>query len=279
MKFTKMEGLGNDYVYVNGFEVDVADPPALSRAVSDRHFGVGSDGLIRILPSERADVRMEMFNADGSRSEMCGNGLRCVGYYAWRHGLVAGREMVIETGTGILPLVVLEETGAGRALVRIEMGVPRLNRPQIPMTGPDERAVDVPVKVLAETLRLTAVSMGNPHAVVYVDDARTDPVERFGPALERHELVPNRVNAEFVEVISRNEVIQRTWERGSGETMACGTGAAAVTVAGVLTGRTGSPLTLHLTGGDLEVEWDGRGTVRQTGPAVMVFEGDWPERV
>jgi diaminopimelate epimerase len=279
MRFHKMEGLGNDYVYLNGFEVDVVDPSALAKRISDRHFGVGSDGLILLLPSERADLRMEMRNADGSWGEMCGNGLRCVGYLARRLGLVESREMVVETGAGLLPVTVLAEEGTNRARVRIEMGVPRLSRPEIPMIGPDERVLDAPLEVAGETLRITAVSMGNPHAVTYVSDARAFPVERFGPALETHPAFPNRTNAEFVQVVSQTEVIQRTWERGSGETMACGTGAAAVTVAGILTGRTGSPLTVHLPGGDLLVEWDGEGPVRQTGPAVHVFSGEWPDGV
>jgi diaminopimelate epimerase len=275
MRFTKMEGLGNDYVYVNGFEVEVADPPELARAISDRHFGVGSDGLILILPSETADVRMEMWNADGSRAEMCGNGLRCVGAFAHRHGLVDRDEMVVETGAGPLEMAVLETDGL-RARVRIELGRPRLERSEIPMLGDPGRVIEEPVEAAGEPLRIPAVSMGNPHAVSYVDDVAGFPVERVGAALETHPAFPNRVNAEFVEVRSETEVVQRTWERGTGETKACGTGAAAVAVAGVLTGRTTSPLTVHLLGGDLLVEWDGDGPVRQTGPAVEVFTGDWP---
>ncbi len=275
LPFTKMEGLGNDYVYVDGGRVEVEDPASLARAMSDRHFGIGADGLILILPSNVADIRMEMYNADGSRSEMCGNGLRCVGYYAMKHGLVANAEMVVETGTGMLPLTVLEETGEQGALVRTELGVPILEREQIPMTGAPGRVIDEPIRLYGETFRLTAVSMGNPHAVIYVRDAAGLQIERLGPALEQHPLFPHRVNAEFVEVVSETEVIQRTWERGTGETLACGTGAAAVTVAGILTARTSSPLTVHLVGGDLLLEWDGRGTVIQTGPATIVFTGEW----
>jgi diaminopimelate epimerase len=273
--FTKMEGLGNDYVYIDGGRVTIEDPPALARAMSDRHFGIGSDGLILILPSDRADIRMEMYNADGSRSEMCGNGLRCVGYYARKHGLVASDEMVVETDAGLLPLAVVEEHGDRTAMVRIEMGVPRLERAQIPMTGAPGRVIDEPIEVDGETFHITAVSMGNPHAVAYVPDAASFPLARFGPALESHPLFPNRVNAEFVEVVSVTEVIQRTWERGTGETLACGTGAAAVTVAGLLTGKSASPLTVHLAGGDLLLSFDGDGPVIQTGPATIVFTGVW----
>jgi diaminopimelate epimerase len=275
MRFTKMEGLGNDYVYVDAFHERVRDPSALAKRVSDRHFGVGSDGLILILPSERADLRMEMYNSDGSRSEMCGNGLRCVGSFAWRRGLVTKTAMTVETGAGILTVEVVGEEGPGRDLVRIAMGVPRLSRAEIPMDGPDGRAVDEPIEVAGRTLRITAVSMGNPHAVSYVDDIDTWPVTAVGPALERHPLFPNRVNAEFVQVRDEHSVYQRTWERGAGETLACGTGAAAVCVAGILTGRTASPLRVRLRGGELLVEWDGEGAVRQTGPAVMVFDGRW----
>ena len=273
--FTKMEGLGNDYIYLDGSKVEVADPPALAKAISDRHFGVGSDGLILILPSQVADIRMEMYNADGSRSEMCGNGLRCVGYYARKHGLVDKDEMVVETGAGLLPLTVVEESNDGSALVRIELGIPRLEREQIPMSGAAGKVIEEPIDVDGETFRITAVSMGNPHAVTYVENAATFPLSRFGPALERHPLFPNRVNAEFVEVVSESEVIQRTWERGAGETLACGTGAAAVTVAGILTGRSRSPLRIHLAGGDLMLEWDGAGPVIQTGPVRIVFTGEW----
>ncbi|MHC4861544.1 MAG: diaminopimelate epimerase [Planctomycetota bacterium] len=277
MRFTKMEGLGNDYVYVNGFEVEVADPSALARLISDRHLGVGSDGLILILPSESADVRMEMFNADGSRAELCGNGLRCVGAFAHRHGLVASPEMTVMTGAGPLGVHVLEADDAGRARVRIELGRPRLDRSEIPMLGSAGRVVREPIEAAGESLRITAVSMGNPHAVTYVDDVAAFPVERIGPALSTHPSFPNRTNVEFVEVRSETEVAQRTWERGTGETRACGTGAAAVTVAGILTGRTGSPVTVHLLGGDLTVEWDGEGPVHQTGPATEVFAGEWPD--
>ncbi len=278
MRFTKMEGLGNDYVYVNGFEEEVSDPAALARRISDRHRGVGSDGLILVLPSDRADLRMEMWNADGSRAEMCGNGLRCVGFFALRNGLAARAEMTVETGAGLLPVRVLESSEL-RARVRVSLGKPRLERAEVPMTGGPGRAVDEPLEVAGETLRITAVSMGNPHAVVFVRDVEGFPVERFGPALEHHPAFPNRVNAEFVEVRGGEEVVQRTWERGTGETMACGTGAAAAAVAGFLTGRTGPRVTVRLRGGDLTLEWDGEGPILQEGPAVHVFHGEWPHPV
>jgi diaminopimelate epimerase len=275
MKFTKMEGIGNDYVYVNGFETEVDDRPEVARKVSDRHFGIGSDGLILLLPSDVADLKMEMYNADGSLSEMCGNGLRCVGFYAFKYGIVSDRSMTVETGAGVLPVELTGVEGQHRATVRIELGEPRLDRHEIPMDGEPGIVANEPIEVDGETLRITAVSMGNPHAVVYVPDTGSYPVERFGPALENHPSFPNRVNVEFVSITSRREVVQRTWERGSGETMACGTGAAAVTVAGIVNNVTDSPLKVHLTGGDLLVEWDGRGPVYQTGAATEVFQGEW----
>jgi len=276
MKFVKMHGAGNDYVYVNAFEETVADPPALAREVSDRHFGIGSDGLILILPSSTADVRMRMFNADGSEAEMCGNGVRCVAKFAYDHGLVKNREIAVETGAGVLALQAFCNDRDRVEKVRVAMGRPRLTRGEIPMTGPvGEQAVDVELTALDRTFRATCVSMGNPHCVVYVDDAAAFPVAAYGPALENHPAFPNRTNVHFVEVVGPGEVRQRTWERGAGETLACGTGAAAVTVTGVLTGRTGRELCCRLDGGDLEMEWTAAGEVFMTGPAVEVFSGDY----
>ncbi len=276
MKFVKMHGAGNDYVYINGFDQPVEDPSGLAAALSDRHFGVGSDGLILILPSKVAAVRMRMFNADGSEAEMCGNGVRCVAKYAYEHGLVAGREIAVETGAGVLTLQLQVNAGNRVEKVRVNMGKPRLTRGEIPMTGPpDEQTVAAAVNILDRTFHLTCLSMGNPHCVVFVDNVGEFPVEKYGPALERHPFFPNRTNVEFVEVISPAEVRQRTWERGAGETLACGTGAAAVTVAGVLNGRTGRLLLNHLPGGDLEMEWAEDGHVFMTGPAVQVFEGEY----
>jgi len=276
MKFTKMHGAGNDYVYVDGFAEAVADPAVLARAVSDRHRGIGGDGLILILPSARADVRMRMFNSDGSEAEMCGNGLRCVAKYAYDHGLVEKFAITIETGAGVLPVEMFANAAGRVERVRVNMGRPRLSRAEIPMTGlAAERVIDQELQVLDRSFRINCVSMGNPHCVIYVDDVASFPVATYGPAIEHHELFPRRTNVEFVQVLSAGEVRQRTWERGAGETLACGTGAAAVTVAGLLTGRTGNRLLNHLTGGDLELTWDGAGAVFMTGPAVEVFTGDY----
>jgi diaminopimelate epimerase len=276
MKFAKMHGAGNDYVYVNGFEETVEDPARLAEEVSDRHFGIGSDGLILILPSAVADLRMRMFNADGSEAEMCGNGIRCVAKYAYDHGLVDSREITVETAAGIKPLQLFVNDRNRVEKVRVNMGRPRLTRGEIPMTGdPDEQVVGQELKVLDRTFHITCVSMGNPHCVIFVDNVAEFPVEKYGPAVERHPLFPNRTNVEFVEAVSETEVRQRTWERGAGETLACGTGASAVTVAGVLTGRTGRTVLNHLTGGDLELEFAADGHVYMTGPAVQVFTGEY----
>ena len=276
MKFTKMHGAGNDYVYIDGFSETVSDPAALARKISDRNFGVGGDGLILILPSEQADVCMRMFNADGSEAEMCGNGVRCVAKYAYDHDLVNKTDITVETGNGVLPLELFTNDTGKVDRVRVNMGTPGLTRADLPMTGPaDEQVIDQELTVLDQTFRITCVSMGNPHCVIYVDDVANFPVERYGTAIENHPLFPQRINVEFVEVLSEREVRQRTWERGSGETLACGTGASAVTVAGMLTGRTGPQLLNHLTGGDLEMAWDGQGEVYMTGPAEEVFTGDY----
>jgi diaminopimelate epimerase len=276
MKFAKMHGAGNDYVYVSGFEETVEDPARLAVEVSDRHFGIGSDGLILILPSAVADLRMRMFNADGSEAEMCGNGVRCVAKYAYDRGLVDKREITVETGAGVLTLQLFANARHRVEKVRVNMGRPRLTRGEIPMTGdPDAQVVNLELKVLDRTFHVTAVSMGNPHCVIFVDNVAEFPVEKYGPAVERHPLFPNRTNVEFVEVVSTAEVRQRTWERGAGETLACGTGASAVTVAGVLTGRTGRKVLNHLSGGDLELEFAEDGHVYMTGPAVQVFEGEY----
>jgi diaminopimelate epimerase len=279
MKFTKMHGAGNDYVYVDGIAETVADPAALAREVSDRHFGIGGDGLILILPSTVADLRMRIFNADGSEAEMCGNGLRCVAKYAYDHGLVGTLAMTVETGAGLLPVEMIGNAAGQIDRVRVRMGRPRLTRAEIPMSGPpQEQVIDQELPVLDHTLRISCVSMGNPHCVIFVDDVTNFPVASFGPAIEHHPLFPRRTNVEFVQVLSAGEVRQRTWERGAGETLACGTGAAAVTVAGLLTGRTGPRLLNHLAGGDLEMAWDGAGEVVMTGPAVEVFSGEYRPR-
>jgi diaminopimelate epimerase len=274
MKFAKMHGAGNDYVYVNCFEETIADPAALARQVSNRNFGIGSDGLILIMPSEVADVCMRMFNSDGSESEMCGNGIRCVAKYAYDHGLVTKQEITAETGAGILTLQLFTNEAGKVDRVRVNMGQPRLTRGQIPMTGnADQQVINQELKVLDRTFHITCVSMGNPHCVIFVDNVDEFPLKKYGPVIENHDLFPNRTNVEFVEIVSPNEVKQRTWERGAGETLACGTGASAVAVAGILTERTERTILNHLLGGDLELEWAEDGSVFMTGPAVQVFEG------
>ena len=274
--FTKMQGCGNDYVYVDAFHHAVADPVAMAKAVSDRRFGVGSDGLILILPSDKADVRMRMWNADGSEAEMCGNGIRCVAKLAYERGLAPKRpRLTAETGAGVLTLDLGVKDGRVES-VTVDMGVPRLERAEVPMRGTPGRVVDEEIRAGDRTFRVTAVSMGNPHCVTFVDDAKAFPVATYGPLLENHAAFPRRTNVEFVEVRSRGEVVQRTWERGAGETWACGTGAAAVCVAGVLTGRTDRDVLIHLLGGDLRLSWPEGPGVRKTGPAVIVFEGQWP---
>ena len=274
MKFAKMHGAGNDYVYLNCFETEVEDPVKLAIEVSNRNFAIGSDGLILIMPSEIADVRMRMFNSDGSESEMCGNGIRCVAKYAYDHGLVDKKEITAETGAGVLTLQLYPNDHGKVERVRVNMGRPRLTRGEIPMTGdPDSQVVAAELSALDRTFHVTCASMGNPHCVIFVDNVEEFPVDKYGPVIERHEAFPNKTNVEFVEIISPTEVKQRTWERGSGETLACGTGASAVVVACVLNSLTERRILNHLGGGDLEMEWNEDGQVYMTGPAVQVFEG------
>ena len=276
MKFTKMQGLGNDYVYVNCFEEKIDNPPELARRISDRHFGVGSDGLIMINPSDRADFEMEMYNADGSRGEMCGNGIRCVAKYVYDYGLTDKTDISVETLGGIKYLELTVEDGKVRT-VKVDMGKPELEPQKIPVKADGDKAVDEPILVGGEEYRMTCVSMGNPHAVVFVGgDVRDFPLEEIGPKFESHERFPNRVNTEFVRVIDRHTAEMRVWERGSGETLACGTGACAVAVACVLNGLTEDEVTVRLLGGDLQSHWDReKDTVYMTGPAEVVFDGEW----
>ena len=277
MKFTKMQGLGNDYVYVNCFKEKIEDPSALAVRISDRHFGVGSDGLILINPSKVADCEMEMYNADGSRGEMCGNGIRCVGKYMYDHGLTDKEAISVETLAGIKYLQFFIENGKV-AKVKVDMGSPILTPAEIPVVAEGERAVDEPIVVDGTEYRMTCISMGNPHAIVYVDDVKNLPIEKIGPLFEKHERFPNRVNTEFVKVLDRNTVEMRVWERGSGETLACGTGACATAVACILNGLTEEKVTVKLLGGDLEIEWDReKNKVFMTGPAKVVFDGVWEE--
>ncbi len=277
MQFIKMHGAGNDYVYVNCFtQPSPANAPALAIAISHRRFGVGADGLILVEPSQVADARMRMFNADGSESEMCGNGIRCVAKLVYDHGICRRDNLTIETGAGILALDLQIENGKAK-LITVDMGEPILTPERIPTTLPGQQIVDLPVEFEDQKLHVTCVSMGNPHCVTFVPHATDALVLGLGPKIEHDARFPKRTNVEFVEVISRNELRQRTWERGSGETWACGTGASAVCVAGVLTGRSQRNVLIHLLGGELNLCWDeATNHVFLTGGAVEVFAGEWP---
>lgn len=274
MKFTKMHGLGNDYVYVNLFEQRVDDPVRLAPILSDRRTGVGSDGLILIGPSDDADVRMEMYNADGSRAEMCGNGIRCVAKYAIEHGIAEGPSIAIDTDDGIKRAQCLTD-GRSITSVRIDMGIPAFDPESLPSTIQAERIMDFPLDVGGESYVVTCVSMGNPHAVVFVEKLDEIDLHDVGPLFERAPEFPRRINAHFVRVVSRQHMIMKTWERGSGVTMACGTGACAVAVAGAVTDRTDRRVSVDLPGGRLEIDWSDDEHVYMTGPAVEVFTGEW----
>ncbi len=283
MRFTKMHGAGNDYVYVDCFARPLPpDIPELARRMSDRRFGIGADGLILICPSEQADAEMRMFNADGSYGEMCGNGIRCVAKYLYDHGVQRRETLTIESGGRVLSLD-LTLSGGQVDRVRVDMGEPILIPAQIPTTlrslgGPDSPVVEVPISIGGREIEVTCISMGNPHCVVFIDELTDDWVLQTGPQIEVAPQFPKRVNVEFAKMLSSRELQQRTWERGSGETLACGSGACAVCVAGVLSGRTDRQVQIHLRGGDLAVEWDeANNHVYMTGPAVEVFSGDWPE--
>lgn len=273
MKFTKMQGLGNDYVYVNCFEEKIENPPAVARYVSDRHFGIGSDGLIMINPSEVADFEMEMYNADGSRGEMCGNGIRCVAKYVYDYGLTDKTQISVETLGGIKYLDLTVKDGKV-VLVKVDMGKPELKSDLIPIISENEKVIDEPIEVDGQIYHMTGVSMGNPHTVIYVDDVKNLDLEKIGPKFENHERFPKRINTEFVHCIDRNTVEMRVWERGSGETLACGTGACAVAVASILNNLTDTRVTVKLLGGDLQIEWDReKNHVFMTGLAKVVFDG------
>lgn len=273
MKFTKMHGLGNDYVYVNCFEEKIDNPPAVARFVSDRHFGIGSDGLIMINPSKTADFEMEMYNADGSRGEMCGNGIRCVAKYVYDYGLTDKTQISVETLGGIKYLDLTVEDGKV-SLVKVDMGTPELEADLIPIISEREQVIDEPIEVDGKEYHMTGVSMGNPHAVIYVDDVKGLDLEKIGPKFENHERFPKRINTEFVHCIDRQTVEMRVWERGSGETLACGTGACAVAVSSILNNLTDTQVTVKLLGGDLQIEWDReKDRVFMTGPATVVFDG------
>ncbi len=274
MKFTKMQGLGNDYVYINGFEETLDNPSEVAMMVSDRHFGIGSDGLICIHPSEVADFQMIMYNADGSRGEMCGIGIRCVGKYVYDKGLTDKENISIETLGGIKMLELRVISGQVES-VRVDMGSPILEPRLIPVEVEGESCIGQPILVGRKVYDVTCVSMGNPHAVIFVNEITDLPIDQLGPEFENHPCFPNRVNTEFAHVIDESCVEMRVWERGSGETLACGTGACAVAVASILNGYTENYVTIKLLGGDLEIFWNRETNhVYMTGPAKMVFDGE-----
>ena len=274
MKFTKMHGIGNDYVYVNCFKETVKDPSAVAKFVSDRHFGIGSDGLILIKPSDIADCEMDMYNLDGSQGAMCGNGIRCVAKYAYDYGIVNKTSISVATKSGVKYLDLSIRDGKV-SMVKVNMGAPILQASLIPVVSEDEQVIDAPIEVNGQTYRFTAVSMGNPHAIVYMDDVDGLDIEKIGPSFEHHPLFPDRVNTEFVRVIDDHTLQMRVWERGSGETFACGTGTCATVVAAVLNGycKMEEEILVHLRGGDLRIIYHEDETVTMIGPATYVFEG------
>lgn len=274
MKFTKMHGCGNDYIYVDCTHTPMEDPEGFAIRYSDRHKGIGADGLITIHPSQKADFRMAMYNADGSEGAMCGNGIRCVGKFVYDKGLTDKTHLVIETKAGCKTLDLTVEDGKV-SKVRVDMGRPVTAAEQIPVAGLGEEVIDRTVTVAGQDWTMTCVSMGNPHAVLWVDQVAGRDLEAIGPKFEHHPMFPDRVNTEFARIIDRENIEMRVWERGSGETMACGTGATATAYAAWRCGRTGKKVTVHLLGGDLEIEYDqARDTMLMTGPAETVFEGE-----
>lgn len=271
--FTKMHGIGNDYIYINCMDGEPDNLPQLSRILSDRHTGIGGDGIILICPSEVADFKMRIFNADGSEAKMCGNGSRCVGKFVYDKGLTDKKTVTLETLAGIKVLQ-LHTNGANEVdTVTVDMGEPSLSPEQVGMHATGERFVELPIKTSQEEVCITAVSMGNPHAVTFTDDLSTEKVHTLGAELEHHPIWTDRANIEFARVDSPTHITMRVWERGSGETMACGTGACATAVAAIVTGQTGIRVTVSLTGGDLEIEWNDNNHIYMTGGATTVFEG------
>ncbi len=274
MRITKMHGIGNDYIYVNCFEEEVKDPSRAARELSDRHFWVGSDGLVLIKPSKTADFEMDMYNSDGSRAEMCGNAIRCVGKYVYDNHMTDKTNITVSTGAGIKVLELFVEDGEVKS-VRVDMGEPILKPEDIPCLYEGETAVSRPITVGGREYKVTCVSMGNPHAVVYMEDIDSLEIEKIGPLFENHEMFPRKINTEFLRVTDRKNIKMRVWERGAGETQACGTGACASAVASVLNGKTDRSVTLHLRGGSLEIEWDeATNHVFMTGEAKKVFDTD-----
>lgn len=275
MKFTKMQGIGNDYIYVNCFEETIENPSETAVAVSDRHFGIGSDGLVLIMPSECADFRMRMYNADGSEAEMCGNATRCVGKYVYDNGMTDKEEITLETLAGIKILRLFPKDGKVEK-VTVNMGEPVLTPPLIPVDFMGDEFIDKCISVEGQEYAITCVSMGNPHAIVYMDDIEALDIKEIGPKFEYHQIFPKRTNTEFVKVLDKDTLQMRVWERGAGETLACGTGACAVLVSSVLNGLCNRKATVQLLGGDLEIEWkEEDNCVYMTGTATKVFEGVW----
>ena len=275
MNFTKMHGLGNDYVYVNCFREKVENTAELAKKISDRHFGIGSDGLILIKPSARADFAMEIYNADGSEAKMCGNGIRCLGKYVYEYGLTKKTNLTVETRSGIRKLTLQTELEKVSS-VCVDMGTPRLNAHSIPILSEKDLVLDDSIQVRGKEYRMTGISMGNPHAVVYVENLSDFPVEEVGSAFEYHPRFPERINTEFCRVLGRGRIEMRVWERGAGETLACGTGACAAVVASVLNDLTDEEVIVKLVGGELLIKWDRSvNHVYMTGPAVRVFDGVW----
>lgn len=275
MKFTKMQGIGNDYVYVNCFEETVADPERVSEIISDRHFGIGADGLVLIMPSDKADFRMRMFNADGSEGNMCGNATRCIGKFVYDNHLTDKTNITLETRSGIKKLTLYPENGKVK-IVLVDMGKAVLKPADIPMNVSGDTFINKPITVDGKEVFITAVSMGNPHAVTYVDDVDSLELEKIGPSFENHPLFPERVNTEFIKILDESTMQMRVWERGSGETWACGTGACAATAASVLNGYFphDKEITVKLRGGDLFITYKSDGTVLMRGPAETVFTGE-----
>ena len=278
MKFTKMQGAGNDYVYINGFteKIEQEEKPEWVRKVSDRHFGIGSDGAIFINPSDVADFEMEMYNADGTRSEMCGNGIRCVGKYVYDKGLTDKTQFTVVSAGKIKVLDLTVENGKA-TFIKVNMGEPILEAKQVPVVSDNEEVIDEPIYIseVDATYNMTCVSMGNPHAVVFMDDVENLAIEKIGPYFENHVRFPNRTNTEFVKVLDRNNVQMRVWERGTGETLACGTGCCATAVACILNGHTDEEVTVHVLGGKIKIFWDRESNlIYMTGPAETVFEGE-----
>lgn len=275
MKFTKMHGIGNDYVYINAFEERVEDPVKAAIFLSDRHFGVGSDGMILIKPSEIADCEMEMYNADGSKGEMCGNGIRCVAKYAYEYGICKKTDLSVATGAGVKQLKLTVDEGIVKS-VRVNMGNPELVCSKIPVIFPKEKMINEPLEVEGNLYNVTCVSMGNPHCVIFMDeDVRKLDLPKIGPKFENHPIFPKRINTEFINVIDKGHLRMRVWERGSGETLACGTGASASAVAAVINGLVDNEVEIELLGGKLNISYNEKeGNVYMSGPATIVFDGE-----